>query len=150
MKTDSLYSFLDTPSLVVDLDKMDSNIAEMAALTRNAGVNLRPHTKTHKSIEIARQQIAAGAHGVTVAKVGEAEVMAYAGIKDIRIAYPVCGDIKLARLRHLLEFADISISLDSLEVARGLSELGQAVGKPLPVLLDINVGMNRCGVLPGR
>ena len=96
---------LDTPSLVIHLDAMERNIAEMAQVARAAGVHLRPHTKTHKCPEIAAMQIAAGARGITVAKLGEAEVMADAGIDDILIAYPIVGEAKLRRLRAVMERA---------------------------------------------
>ena len=86
---------LDTPSLVIDLDTLERNIGEMAAVARGARVRLRPHTKTHKSPEIARMQVDAGATGVTVAKLGEAEVMADAGLDDLLIAFPLVGEQKL-------------------------------------------------------
>jgi len=149
MSRRELYPFLDTPSLVLDLDKVEANIREMAAIAEDAGVTLRPHTKTHKSPDLAKLQLAAGASGITVAKLGEAEVMAEAGITDILIAYPVCGPIKLARLKKLAGRINVSISLDSLEVARGLSGIGEEIGKRIKVLLEINTGLDRCGVPPG-
>src|SRR5205823_12929497 len=111
---------LDTPSLVIDLDTLERNIGEMAAVAREAGVRLRPHTKTHKSPEIARMQVDAGATGITVAKLGEAEVMADAGLDDLLIAYPLVGERKLGRLRELLERAQVRLSLDDVEVAEGV------------------------------
>src|SRR5437868_10470875 len=89
---------LDTPALLVDLDRMEANLDRMAARCREAGVRLRPHTKTHKTPQIARLQVEHGATGLTVAKVGEAEVMAGAGFDDLFIAYPVLGDQKYERL----------------------------------------------------
>jgi len=150
MSAEPLYPFLDTPALVLDLDKMEANIKEMAGIAREAGVKLRPHIKTHKSPYLARLQLEAGASGITAAKLGEAEVMAGAGITDIRIAYPICGEIKLARLRRLTENATVSCSLDSMEVARGISSVGQEMNRHFPVLLEINTGMDRCGALPGE
>ena len=150
MSAEELYPFLDTPALVLDLDKMEANIKEMADIARDAGVKLRPHIKTHKSPYIAKLQLESGASGITVAKLGEAEVMVDAGITNICIAYPICGEIKLARLEKLLEKADVSISLDSAEVARGISAVGEEIGKRIPILLKINTGLNRCGVLPGK
>ena len=91
---------LDTPALLVDLDVLEANLAEMAAVAGRAGVRLRPHTKTHKSPEIARMQVEAGAAGITCAKLGEAEVMADAGLDDLLIAYPLVGEGKLRRLRR--------------------------------------------------
>jgi len=150
MSAESLYPFLDTPALVLDLDKMEANIKEMAGIAREAGVKLRPHIKTHKSPYLARLQLEAGASGITAAKLGEAEVMAEAGITDIRIAYPLCGEIKLARLRRLSESATVSCSLDSMEVARGISSVGQEMNRHFPVLLEINTGMKKPWPWPGR
>ena len=87
-------SELETPAVVVDLDVMDRNLARMAAYCREHQLLLRPHTKSHKIPELAQRQIASGAMGITVAKLGEAEVMLSAGIKDILIAYPIVGDGK--------------------------------------------------------
>ena len=150
MSQHDLYPFLDTPALILDLDKMEANLKEMADIAKDAGVKLRPHTKTHKSPSLAKLQLEFGASGITVAKLGEAEVMADAGIRDICIAYPVCGEIKLSRLKKLLEKAQVSISLDSLAVAQGISAVGEEIGRQISVLLKINTGLNRCGVLPGE
>jgi D-serine deaminase-like pyridoxal phosphate-dependent protein len=150
MSSHELYPFLDTPALVLDLDKMEANLKEMADIARDAGVKLRPHTKTHKSPYLAKLQLESGASGITVAKLGEAEVMADAGITDICIAYPICGEIKLSRLKRLFEKADVSISLDSVEVAKGISAVGEEIGRQISILLKINTGLNRCGVLPGE
>ena len=99
---DAQASALDTPAVVVDLDRMDARIASMAALMRERGIALRPHAKTHKSIEVARRQIEAGAVGLTVATIGEAEVFADAGFTDLFIAYPlIAGGPKADRLRRL-------------------------------------------------
>lgn len=136
----------DTPSILVDLDKMEANLKELADIAADAKVGLRPHTKTHKSPALATRQIELGASGITVAKIGEAEVMADAGIRDIRIAYPIIGEQKLARLGKLMERAEISISLDSFEAASGLSDLGQRIQKTIPILLKINTGLDRVGV----
>jgi D-serine deaminase-like pyridoxal phosphate-dependent protein len=140
---------LDTPALVIDLDRVEANIAEMAQLSRQAGVRLRPHTKTHKMIEIARMQIDAGASGITCAKVGEAEVMVKAGFDDILIAYPIFGKAKLARLQALREHARILVSLDSVEVAKGLGELGVASGQPIEIYVEVDTGQHRMGRPPG-
>ena len=120
---------LDTPSLVIDLDALERNILEMAAIAGGAGVRLRPHTKTHKSPEIARMQVEAGAAGITVAKLGEAEVMADAGLEDLLIAFPLVGERKLTRLRGLLERADVRVSLDAVEVAEGVGRVGKDLGR---------------------
>src|SRR6185369_1879874 len=114
-------SELETPAVVVDLDVMDQNLARMAAYCRKHNLRLRPHTKSHKIPELARQQIASGATGITVAKLGEAEVMLEAGITDILIAYPIVGDEKTAHLAKIAERATISVALDSEDAARGIS-----------------------------
>jgi D-serine deaminase-like pyridoxal phosphate-dependent protein len=140
---------LDTPSLVLDLDVVERNAREMAAVAAAAGVRLRPHTKTHKSPEIARIQREAGSNAITVAKLGEAEVMADAGFEDILIAYPIWGDAKLARLRALLERAAITVSLDSVEVAEGIARVGTDAGRDVPVLVEVDTGLHRLGRPPG-
>lgn len=141
---------LDTPALVIDMDRVETNIAEMAVRSREAGVRLRPHTKTHKMPEIARLQIDAGASGITCAKVGEAEVMVSAGFTDILIAYPIYGPAKLARLQALRDRARILVCLDSVEVARGLGELGVASGDPIEVYVEVDTGHHRMGRAPGK
>jgi len=141
---------LDTPSLLIDLDVLDRNISEMGAVARTALVGLRPHTKTHKSPEIARMQIAAGAAGITVAKLGEAEVMIEAGLDDLFVAYPIVGDAKLERLGALLDHARIRASLDSVEVAEGVGRVGKDVGRDVPVLVDVDTGLHRMGHEPGE
>jgi D-serine deaminase-like pyridoxal phosphate-dependent protein len=140
---------LDTPTLVVDLDALRRNIEAMAVVARGAGVRLRPHTKTHKCPEIARMQVEAGAFGITVAKLGEAEVMADAGFDDILVAYPIVGEQKLARLRALRERARVRVSLDSVAVAEGVGSLGTA-SEPLEVLVEVDTGHHRMGRPPGE
>lgn len=144
------YPEIDTPSLLIDLDVMETNIAEMAEVTRAAGVHLRPHTKTHKSPEIAALQVAAGATGITVAKVGEAEVMADAGLDDILIAYPIVGEMKLRRLKKVMERARVRVSLDAVEVAQGLGQLGVERGAPVDVFVEVDTGQHRMGRPPGK
>jgi D-serine deaminase-like pyridoxal phosphate-dependent protein len=122
----------------------------MAAVAGRAGVRLRPHTKTHKCPEIARMQVEAGATGITCAKLGEAEVMADAGLDDLLIAYPLLGPEKLRRLRDLLERARVRVSLDSVEVAEGLGRVGLQAGRDLEVLVEVDTGLHRLGRAPGR
>jgi D-serine deaminase-like pyridoxal phosphate-dependent protein len=141
---------LDTPALLVDLDALEANLAEMAAVAGRAGVKLRPHTKTHKSPEIARMQVEAGAAGITCAKLGEAEVMADAGLDDLLIAYPLVGEGKLRRLQELMERARVRVSLDSVEVAEGLGRVGREVGRDVEVLVEVDTGLHRLGCPPGR
>ena len=141
---------LDTPSLLIDLGVLQRNIAEMAEVARRAGVGLRPHTKTHKAPEIARMQLAAGAAGITVAKLGEAEVMADAGLDDLLIAYPIVGDAKLERLGALLERSRVRVGLDAVEVAEGIGRVGKEVGRDVPVLVEVDTGLHRMGREPGE
>ena len=150
MPESALFEELDTPALLFDLDVVERNVAEMAAVAREAGVALRPHTKTHKSPEIARLQIDAGARGLTAAKLGEAEVMADAGLTDLLIAYPIVGALKLARLGALLDRATILVSLDAVEVAEGLGRLGTQLGADIPVLVEVDTGLHRMGRAPGE
>ncbi|MEX2541972.1 MAG: alanine racemase [Trueperaceae bacterium] len=141
---------VDTPALVVDLDVMDTNIERMAKMAAAHGVQLRPHIKTHKSPWIARRQIEAGAVGVTVAKLGEAEAMASGGIEDILIAFPLVGESKLRRLEQLMKRVPrVAVSLDDLRVAEGLAEVGRRLGRPVPVYLEIDTGLGRVGVASG-
>lgn len=144
------YPDLDTPSLLVHLDVLERNIGEMAAVAREAGVKLRPHTKTHKSPAIAQMQSAAGASGITVAKLGEAEVMVDAGFDDLLVAYPIWGAQKLARLRALLERASLRVSLDSVEVAEGIGSVGRDLGRDVAVLVEVDTGVHRLGRPPGE
>ena len=96
-----LVQELSTPALTVDLDALEKNLKRVAELCRRQGVGLRPHTKTHKTAEVSRLQLAHGAVGLTVAKVGEAEVLAGAGFDDILVAFPVMGEEKVRRLARL-------------------------------------------------
>jgi D-serine deaminase-like pyridoxal phosphate-dependent protein len=141
---------VDTPALVVDLDVMERNIARMAKLAQEHGVSLRPHVKTHKSPWLARKQLDAGAVGVTVAKLGEAEVMVDGGITDVLVAFPLVGPAKLKRLEALAQRADIKVSLDDLAVAEGISEVGQRLGRAIPVYLEVDTGLKRVGVPIGE
>jgi D-serine deaminase-like pyridoxal phosphate-dependent protein len=146
----SAYPDLDTPALLFDLDVLESNVTEMAKVASDAGVRLRPHTKTHKCPEIARIQIDAGASGITVAKLGEAEVMVDAGQTDVLIAYPIWGEAKLRRLRALAERASVRVSLDSVEVAEGIGRVGADLRRDMPVLVEVDTGLHRLGRPPGR
>lgn len=141
---------VDTPSLIVNLNQMEQNIVNMAEKAKKAGISLRPHIKTHKSPKIALRQIQAGADGITVAKLGEGEVMVGHGIKDILIAYPIVGAKKLARLEKLANKADVKVSLDSVEVARGISEVGQRIGKTMKVYIEVDTGLGRVGRAHGE
>lgn len=139
-------SELETPSVIVDLDVMERNLSRMADYCRAHQLLLRPHTKSHKIPELAKRQIASGATGITVAKLGEAEVMLKAGITDILIAYPIVGDEKTAHLAKLAEQASISVALDSEESARGISGAATRQGTRIGVLIEMDVGFGRCGL----
>jgi D-serine deaminase-like pyridoxal phosphate-dependent protein len=139
-------SELDTPALVVDLDILETNLREMASYCELHGLSLRPHTKTHKVPAIARKQVDSGARGITVAKLGEAELMARNGFDDILIAYPIVGASKLARLAELTKKARITVSTDSLTVAEGISRAAQSAGIRISLLAEMDAGLRRCGV----
>jgi D-serine deaminase-like pyridoxal phosphate-dependent protein len=138
---------LDTPSLIVDLDVFESNVR--SCLGRLAGVYVRPHLKTAKSPEVARRLIDAGAAGVCVAKLGEAEVMLAGGIDDLLITTEIAGAVKVSRLARLVSawpVARLRIVVDSWE---GASAIDAALPRSLQTLIDVNVGQDRCGVAPG-
>jgi D-serine deaminase-like pyridoxal phosphate-dependent protein len=138
---------LPTPRVVVDFPRLQRNIANMAALAKNANVALRPHAKTHKSPVVARWQIEAGAIGVCCAKIGEAEVFVEAGIENIRVPYPVHPS-NADRVLRLIDRADISIIVDDESVARGWAERIHRADRELDVLVKVDVGFHRCGVDP--
>jgi D-serine deaminase-like pyridoxal phosphate-dependent protein len=142
---------LETPVVVVDLDRTDSRIASMAALMRDRGIALRPHAKTHKSVEIARRQIAAGATGLTVATIGEAEVFADAGLVDLFIAYPlVVRGPAIDRLRLLASRSTLSVGADSIAGLDALAAALSGVETSLRVLIEIDTGGSRTGVRPAE
>jgi D-serine deaminase-like pyridoxal phosphate-dependent protein len=125
---------LDTPLIAVDFDLLERNIAEMAALAAGHGVSLRPHAKTHKSPRIGRMQLEAGAVGLTVAKLGEAEVLVdQGGVTDILIAYPIVGEIKIRRLLDLLDRARVIVAADTYPAAVALSRAVSANDRTLEI-----------------
>ncbi|MDD2206668.1 MAG: alanine racemase [Aminobacterium sp.] len=137
---------IDTPSLLVDLDVMERNLHWMQQKAQNAGVSLRPHIKTHRTPDIAKKQLIAGAKGITVAKLGEAEVMAAAGITDIFIANEIVGDIKMDRLLALARKTNLAVGVDSAEHIKMLAETFDGEPHPLNVMIDIDTGYHRTGV----
>ena len=143
-------SDLDTPAILIDLDIMERNLRKLADYGRQYGLRVRPHTKTHKIPALARQQIDLGAAGLTVAKVGEAEVMLLAQPKDLLIAYPTVGARKLHRLMKIAQQTAVTMSLDSLFVAQQLSSAASAHGVEIGVLAEVDVGLGRVGVAPGE
>lgn len=146
----SVINMMDTPVVSVDLDVVQRNIMRIQQFADQCGVKVRPHTKTHKSIYFAKQQLQAGAVGITVAKLGEAEIMVEAGIRNILIAFPIIGDAKLKRLQQLLKVANVTVSLDNLTVAEGLSKLGISMNRKIQVYIEIDTGLHRTGVVPGE
>ncbi len=144
-----LANELSTPVLTVDLDVLERNLERVAETCRKQGVSLRPHTKTHKTVEVARRQLALGAVGLTVAKVGEAEVFAAAGFDDILVAYPIMGQEKHRRLATLARARRILIAIDSEAAAHELSRAASAQGGTLGVLVEFDAGGKRCGLEPG-
>ena len=140
---------LATPFLYVDLDRMKRNIDAMAAAARELSVQLRPHAKTHKVPEIARLQIAAGASGVTLAKVSEAEVFADASIDDLFLAYQIVSPVQLERLTRLARRTRLRCAVDSRDGAERLSRAAKEAGIELQVMLEIDLGIERTGVRAG-
>ena len=140
---------IDTPALLVDLDALEHNIAAMAGHFAGTDKTLRPHTKSHKTPAIAHRQLAAGARGVTCAKLGEAEVMADAGIDDILIANEVVGPRKIERLMRLAARCDIMVAADDPTALQRLQEAAAAADVRPRLLLEVNIGHDRCGLPPG-
>jgi D-serine deaminase-like pyridoxal phosphate-dependent protein len=136
---------LDTPVLLVDLDILERNLANMAGLVKAGGKLLRPHTKTHKTPEIARMQIASGACGLTVAKLGEAEVLADAGLDDLFVGNQIVGPIKIERLLKLMERAKITVGIDSIEGAEPIAAAASHRGIRVPVRIEVDTGLARAG-----
>lgn len=144
------YLELDTPCAIVDLDIAERNVRRVQETATQAGVKLRPHTKTHKSAFFARMQAEAGAQGMTCAKLGEAEVLADAGFDDLLVAYPLIGAHKMERLAALARRVKrLIVSLDSYEVAEALSAVGEQLGRPVEVYVEIDTGLHRVGRTPG-
>src|SRR3569833_2010719 len=135
-----------TPCAVIDMDKVERNIARVQAQCDAAGVANRPHIKTHKSPVLARLQIDAGAKGITCQKIGEAEVMADAGIDNILISYNLIGEEKMARLGALQTKADITVAADNATVVAGLQRAAEISGRPLSVVVECDTGRKRAGV----
>ena len=141
---------LSTPVVLVDLDVLERNILAQARRALEAGVRLRPHAKTHKCPEIARLQRAAGAWGLSLAKVGEAEVFVGAGFDDLFVAYPVVGEDKGRRLLALADRARVAVGVDRVEGARTLAAPFLDARRILEVMLKVDVGYGRVGVLPAQ
>ena len=140
---------LDTPVLCLDIDIVEKNDRTMADFFAPLPARLRPHFKTHKSPVLAQLQIASGAIGITCAKLGEAEVLARAGVKDILIANQIVGKPKIARLVNLAAHTQIMVAIDTAAMARDLAAAAAEKGVRLRVIIEVDNGMGRCGVKPG-
>ncbi|MET7520047.1 alanine racemase [Streptomyces sp. NPDC005480] len=140
---------LATPVLVVDPDVLDRNISRMAEASRTRGFALRPHAKAHKCVQIADRQLQAGARGLSVATLGEAEAFARAGVDDLFIAYPVWPDAdKAQRLRRLADDVALRVGVESVEGAQQLGKAVQGSARPVEVLVEVDSGSRRTGVQP--
>ena len=140
---------IDTPALLIDLDALESNLDKMAGMARTAGVKLRPHAKTHKSPVIARLQMERGAVGQCVQKVAEAEVLAWGGVPDILVTNEVVGARKLGRFAALSRLSRMGICADCEPQVAAIETAAAEAGQRLTVLLEVDVGMDRCGLQPG-
>ena len=140
---------LDTPALLVDLDRMEANLDRAAAYAAQHGLDLRPHTKTHKSPLLGGMQLDRGATGLTVAKVSEAEVMADDRVPSLLIAYPVWGETKWARLAELAKSVPVTVALDNRASAEGIQRHAKRAGVEVGILVEADLGMRRCGLPPG-
>ncbi|MBM3812960.1 MAG: D-TA family PLP-dependent enzyme [Acidimicrobiia bacterium] len=143
-------SELDTPALLIDLDIMEANLKRVAEYAAAHDLRLRPHTKTHKTIDIGRRQLVSGAAGLTVAKVSEAEVMVKTETPDLLVAYPVIGRGKLDRLAQLARSTQVTVAVDHLMAARQLSDAARQARVEFHVLAEVDVGLGRVGVQPAE
>jgi D-serine deaminase-like pyridoxal phosphate-dependent protein len=137
---------IETPAILIDLGLLEHNLAEAAELAAAHGKRLRPHIKTHKMVEIARRQVELGAVGLTMAKLGEAEVFADAGFDDLFVCYPIVGAAKLKRLVALAQRVRLSTIADDAGAARALAAAAGAAGLTVDVLVKLDLGMHRVGV----
>lgn len=144
------FADVDTPALLLDEVALEANLRQMADFFEHRRCRLRPHFKSHKCTTIARRQMAAGAVGITCAKLGEAEVVVAAGISDILIANQIVGPLKIKRLMELCARANVIVAVDSSENVRELAEAATAARVRLGVLVEVDIGMHRCGVAPGQ
>jgi D-serine deaminase-like pyridoxal phosphate-dependent protein len=148
MNKNSMYTIhdLDTPSLIVDMDVMEANLVRLQNYCDQHGIGLRPHIKTHKIPALALKQMNLGAVGIACQKLGESEVMADAGLLDIMIPYNIVGQRKLERLATLARHAQITVSVDSIEVAQPIAEYLHQQGLTVKAVIELTSELNRCGV----
>ena len=145
-----LLKNVDTPALLIDLDAFERNLDHMAHRLEGTGVRLRPHAKTHKCPTVALLQMARGAVGVCCQKVGEAEAMVYGGVRDVLVTNQIVGDSKIERLVSLAKQAQIAVCADDPVHIEAYGKVAGANNVELSVLVELNVGSNRCGVEPGE
>jgi D-serine deaminase-like pyridoxal phosphate-dependent protein len=140
---------LETPTLLLDRAASDRNLAKMAAFFRDRPAKLRPHFKNHKCVTLAKRQLAAGAVGMTCAKLSEAEILVKHGIGNVLIANQVVGDLKVARLVRLAKEAILTVAVDHLDQVTAISRAATAAGSIVNLLIEVDIGMGRCGVSAG-
>jgi D-serine deaminase-like pyridoxal phosphate-dependent protein len=137
---------IETPAVLIDLDRVEANLSRAQTYADSHDLKLRPHIKTHKIPRLAQRQVELGAVGITCQKLGEAEVMADAGLADILLPYNILGPAKLARLRALADRVKLSITADSAVTLDGYAETFRSRAEPIAVLVECDTGMGRCGV----
>jgi D-serine deaminase-like pyridoxal phosphate-dependent protein len=143
-------SELETPALAIDLGIVERNVHQMADHARRHGVGLRPHAKTHKMAAVAEMQLSAGAVGLTLAKLGEVEALRSTALDDVLLAFPIVGPGKIGRLLELVRRISVTVALDSAEAAAALGAAAMEAGLAVGLLVEIDTGGRRCGVLPGE
>lgn len=140
---------LDTPTLLLDRAASDRNLATMAAFFQDRPAKLRPHFKNHKCVTLAKRQLAAGAMGITCAKLAEAEILVENGVENVLIANQIVGDAKTTRLAKLAAKGQITVAVDHIEQAAAISRAASAVGSVVRLFIEVDIGMGRCGVPAG-
>lgn len=147
-----IYPYIDTPAVLVDLERLEGNLQTMQKAADDAGIKFRPHTKVHESLEIAKMQLKTGASGIEVGPLAQAEVMADGGVRDILVAHPFYGESKIEILTRLLARANLKLSfvVDMVEQAEAISKVAQMQGRRVPVLIKLETGIDRYGVPPGQ
>lgn len=140
---------LDTPTLLLDRAASDRNLRRMASFFADRPARLRPHFKNHKCVPLARRQLAAGAVGMTCAKLGEAEVLVAHGIDDVLIANQVVGELKMQRLVAVARRAKLKVAVDHIDQVLAISAAAAAANVVVGLLIEVDIGMGRCGVAPG-
>lgn len=152
MQEDPCYPHLETPAVLIDLNKLEQNIKDMQKAADDAGIKYRPHTKVHQCLDIARMQLEAGAQGIEVGPISQAEPMADGGINDILIAHPFYCTQKSELLRRLLARPNLTLTIvvDMVEQGEAIGEVARTTGRTVPVLIKLETGIDRYGVLPGE